>query len=1419
MPEGLPSEPPGSLAVPAAPDVVAGGRVELRGESGMWPAGVVAPWAGDPRGPDRRRVIFLSHTAELRRFPRDRSFVAAAERAVALAGDRVVDMEYFGARADNPAEFCVRQVQESDVYIGLIGFRYGSPVRELPHLSYTELEFQAATEAGMPRLVFLLEDDAEVPFREFVDPAYGERQEAFRARLRDGGTIVAGFRDGRLETAVLDALVKLRDSERRATRTLPGFGDVPPAPPGPRPVLVPGLGPGGGWLRRPWMVPAVRGLVERPELTEAVLRRLLPPASAPDAAAPSDPPVGAEVVPRPVVLAGAGGFGKTTLAAAVCGSTRIARRFGGGVLWVTLGESLAGAHLADRINDLSEALSGVRPTLSDPEQAGFRLGELLGAEPRLLVLDDVWRRAQLRPFLQGGPGCVRLITTRMRGLPPDADVVQVPAMADGEAVSLLTRDVPAPLPDAVLRRLLVVTGRWPVLLALVNRAVVRQTRDGMSVPRAAERVLRRLERRGPTALDVSRVEERTLAVEATLSASLGLLTGDRLDQYLELAVFGEDVEIPRDVLEAYWAATGDLDPDEVDDLCQEFADLSLVVAYRRDPPSLVLQDVLRTYLRARVGAERLRELDGVLCDALAGMITGGAGGADDPAGADDPGGRGGPDGPASPAGGSEPAGGVRAPWWTAPERAGYLWEHLARHLAGAGRHDELAALLGDLRWTVGKLSVARLGPVAVEADLAVAGRVRPDDPVLPALSRALGQNAHLLGPTEPAEALGTTLLSRLDGIRALEPARAALARRLSGPRLVNRWTLPDQPHPALRRVLAGHHRQVLALAVAPDGSWLASAGMDGTVRTWTVGAGTARSVLTGHVGQVFGVAAAPGSGWLVSAGEDGTARIWDVPGDDVRGDDVRGDDVRGDLDDPEPGDPGDTGERERRGRDPEGADPVARLVLRGHDGPVNGCAVTADGTGVITVGDDGSLRTWDATTGTPRLAVPVTGGRLRCCATGPGGAVVATGGEDGTIRLHDPLTGEILRRLAGHAGPVLALAFGPDGSWLVSAGEDGTLRRWDTAAGRQTGVLSDGSRPVRACAVAPDGSYLVAPAGDAISVRDLPTGGQRAELTGATGTRACVVAPDGSWIASAGRYGTIRVWSTGSDLPRPSTAGRNEGARGCAVVAGGLVVSSSDDGTVTAWDPVTGEPGAAMAGLPGPARGCRAGPGGRWVVVSAQPTALRLWEPATGVVRAVLTADVAILGFTVSADGSWVAGGCEDGSVRLWDTESGEWMATFAGHAEGVQACVAGPDGIWLASGGDDATVRIWDVATLEQRASLPGHTDPVLGLTTDPAGRVLVSTGADHTVRVWEVVTGRALAVLHGHAHTVREASFSPDGAWLATVGGDGSVRVWDPLTWQCRTMIRFEGAARGCCWLPDSTGLAVAGSAGLYLYSFLPD
>ncbi len=68
-----------------------------------------------------------------------------------------------------------------------------------------------------------------------------------------------------------------------------------------------------------------------------------------------------------------------------------------------VGERTTGAALAEKVNDVYFQLSRERPALSDPEQAGLRLGVLLdGRSAVLLIVDDVWAAEQLAPFLHGG---------------------------------------------------------------------------------------------------------------------------------------------------------------------------------------------------------------------------------------------------------------------------------------------------------------------------------------------------------------------------------------------------------------------------------------------------------------------------------------------------------------------------------------------------------------------------------------------------------------------------------------------------------------------------------------------------------------------------------------------------------------------------------------------------------------------------------------------------------------------------------------------------------------------------------------------------------------------------------------------------------------------------------------------------------
>ena len=347
------------------------------------------------RPPPRR--VFLSHTSELQRYPAGRSFVAAAESAVARAGDAVIDMSYFAARDEKPAAVCQGAVGDADVFVLIAGFRYGSPVRDRPEVSYTELEHETAESLALPRLVFLLGEDTDGPAVMFRDPRYGDRQEAFRARLADSGVTTATVNspDG-LEAAMLHALVELR-----------------------RPAQA--LGGTVGAARDVWSIPA-----RTQEFTgrEPLLAEL---------AAALD-----QQRDRPVVVqavTGMGGVGKTTMAIEYAHRHR--DRFD--IAWWVPAEDPAS--IPDSLFTLACALD--LASVGEPSGAGVaRLLAALARRDRwLVVFDNAEDPAAVAGYLPQGRGQV-VITSRNPRWQQMATAVGVSTFTRDESIRLLRRLAP-----------------------------------------------------------------------------------------------------------------------------------------------------------------------------------------------------------------------------------------------------------------------------------------------------------------------------------------------------------------------------------------------------------------------------------------------------------------------------------------------------------------------------------------------------------------------------------------------------------------------------------------------------------------------------------------------------------------------------------------------------------------------------------------------------------------------------------------------------------------------------------------------------------------------------------------------------------------------------------------------------------------
>jgi hypothetical protein len=377
-----------------------------------------------------------------------------------------VDMRYFAARDGRPAEYCRRRVSECEVYAAVIGFRYGSLVPG-EAVSYTELEFQAASDAGLPRLVFLLDETAQAAV---LSEAGRGSVEEFRQRLSRSGLVVRTFRsaDG-LELEVFHALRELTGYELTAPSRVPSVWNVPS-----RNVDFTGRD----------------GLLDR-------LHREL----AGDGKA--------VVLAR--ALYGLGGVGKTSVA------LEYAHRFAAeyGLVWWIPAEqpqevSLALAALAVRLGlgTSDNAVEAARTALE------FLRRDATGRW--LLIFDNAEEPADLWSFLPTGSGHI-LITSRNQAWTRHATPLEVDVFTRDESVAHLQRHVPQ-VSTADASRVAHSLGHLPLA---IEQAGGWLAETGMP----ADLYLEWLTTRTANALELGKPSDYAMPVVATWNLSL-----DRLRQ-------------------------------------------------------------------------------------------------------------------------------------------------------------------------------------------------------------------------------------------------------------------------------------------------------------------------------------------------------------------------------------------------------------------------------------------------------------------------------------------------------------------------------------------------------------------------------------------------------------------------------------------------------------------------------------------------------------------------------------------------------------------------------------------------------------------------------------------------------------------------------------------------------------------------
>jgi WD40 repeat protein len=464
----------------------------------------------------------------------------------------------------------------------------------------------------------------------------------------------------------------------------------------------------------------------------------------------------------------------------------------------------------------------------------------------------------------------------------------------------------------------------------------------------------------------------------------------------------------------------------------------------------------------------------------------------------------------------------------------------------------------------------------------------------------------------------------------------------------------------------------------------------------------------------------------------------------------------------------------------------AELVLIGHSGFVNACAVTPDGQRAVSASGDNTMRVWDLVNGKLIHTLQGHSGPVTACALTADGRRVVSASGDNTLRVWDLVNGRLIHTLQGHSAWFTACALTTDGQRVVSASRDNALRVWDLVNGRLIHTLQGHAGPVTACALTADGQRALSASTDnTLRVWDLVNGQLSHTLQGHAGpVTACALTADGQRAASASRDNTLRVWDLVNGKLIHTLKGHSHTVNACAVTADGQrALSASDDNTLRVWDLVNGKLIHTLEGRLGLQNGHFRVLGGHWGRVNACAVTadgqralsasgddtLRVWDLVNGTLIHTLGA-LGVNACAVTADGQRALSASDDNTLRVWDLVSGKLIHTLEGHSAEVYTCVVTADGQRAVSASNDHTLRVWDLVNGKLIHTLQGHSDSVIGCALHPDGHRAVSASVDNTLRWWDLDRGALLHTFAGTAGFTTVAASSNG----ATAAGDKAGNVW---------------------------------------------
>jgi WD40 repeat protein/serine/threonine protein kinase len=473
----------------------------------------------------------------------------------------------------------------------------------------------------------------------------------------------------------------------------------------------------------------------------------------------------------------------------------------------------------------------------------------------------------------------------------------------------------------------------------------------------------------------------------------------------------------------------------------------------------------------------------------------------------------------------------------------------------------------------------------------------------------------------------------------------------------------------------------------------------------------------------------------------------------------------------------------------------------------------------IATTDDENAQVWDAQT--YRLLFTLRhGDTVYRAEYSLDGSKLVTACGDGTVRIWDAASGTLVRELRrnGTKRRYALVALSPD-SKLVAAMDLEVAHVWDAGTGEPLAELVDGtSSGSPSLAFSSDGDWLAMSSGNNVHVFDAETWKQVLVISG-PGIDGQSWDPNGPRLLTGSTDGDVSIWAipTGQRVHHLRHVGEPVDAVAFSP-DGRLVVAASRDGNEQIWNAATGKLRSQGNYLRSKIRHIEFDPTSTLVVAAGTSGAVAVADAAQGMLVSVLDGPrnvVMVAHFDRSSQR--VVGASWDGTARIWNAGAPyhRWGSPPVSDDCGLVTSLE-PDQRILAVGCKNHPTRVWDTARDQLLAELPSVTPtsgdfasafPAVSTTGD---RAAIARGK--TVEVFDLPSGRLLRTIV-HPDQVNTVAFSTTGRDIISGAVDGTLLVTRD-NGAVLTLPASSGGIDAAGFLPDGRLVAADSQRRLRIY-----